>query len=83
MRVLARHWLPFVLIAILLAVLVVALAPHASRSRLDELPVAREVATGLGLVFWVLIGALIMLIVVRYHLPRVAPVRIQQDPRGR
>jgi len=72
-----------VLIAILLAVLVVALAPQESRSRLDYLRVACEVATGLGLVFWVLIGALIMLIVVRYHACRVAPVRIQQDPRGR
>jgi hypothetical protein len=61
------YWLPFVLIAILLAVLVVALAPHGSRSRRDELEVEREVEVGLNLFFWVLIGALTVLIVARYR----------------
>jgi hypothetical protein len=61
------YWLPFVLIAILLIVLVVALAPHGSRSHRGELEVEREVEVGLGLFFWVLIGALTVLIVARYR----------------
>jgi hypothetical protein len=61
------YWLPFVLIAILLAVLVVALAPRGSRSHRDELAVEREVEAELGLFFWVLIGALMVLIVARYR----------------
>lgn len=60
-------WLPFLLIAILLTVLVVALAPHGSRSHRDELEVEREVQVGLGLFFWVLIGALIAAIVAGYR----------------
>jgi hypothetical protein len=60
-------WLPFVLIAILLAVLVVALAPRGSRSHRDELAVEREVEAELGLFFWILIGALMVLIVARYR----------------
>ena len=61
------YWLPFVLIAILLAVLVVALAPHGRGSHRDELAVEREVEVELGVFFWVLIGALTALIVARYH----------------
>ena len=61
------YWLPFVLIAILLAVLVVALTPRRSRSHQGELAVEREVEVELGLFFWVLIGALTVLIVARYR----------------
>jgi|SRR5215468_10517283 len=61
------YWLPFVLIAILLAVLVVVLAPRGGRSHGDELAVEREVEAELGLFFWVLIGALMVLIVARYR----------------
>jgi hypothetical protein len=61
------YWLPFVLIAILLAVLVLTLAPQGSRSHRNELEVEREVEVGLGLFFWVLIGALTVLIVARYR----------------
>jgi hypothetical protein len=60
-------WLPFLLIAILLAVLVVAMSPRAGGSHRSEQEVEREVEVGLGLFFWVLIGALIVSIVAAYR----------------
>ena len=51
-------WLPFLMIAILLTLLIVAVAPRQGRSHRDEQEVEREVEVGLGLFFWVLIGAL-------------------------
>jgi hypothetical protein len=60
-------WLPFLMIAILLAVLVVALAPHGKRTQRGEQEIEREVEVGLGLFFWVLIGALIAAIVASYR----------------
>ena len=60
-------WLPFLLIAILLAVLVVALSPRGAGSHRAEQEVEREVEVGLGLFFWVLIGALIVSIVAAYR----------------
>jgi hypothetical protein len=63
---LSIYWLPFVLIAILLAVLVVALAPR-GRSHRDEQAVEREVEVELGLFFWILVGALTVMIVARYR----------------
>jgi len=60
-------WLPFLLIAILLAVLVVVLAPHIFRRGRNEQAVEREVEVGLGLYFWVLIGGMIAAIVAGYR----------------
>ena len=45
----------------------VVLAPHGTRSHQKELHVEREVEVGLGLFFWVLIGALGWVIVARYR----------------
>jgi hypothetical protein len=61
------NWLPFVLIAILLTVFVVALTPHGSARQRDEREVEREVVVGLGLYFWVLIGALVAAIIASYQ----------------
>ena len=58
------YWVPFLLSAILLAILVAVLAPHGYR---DDREIQREVKAGLDLVFWVLIGALTVLIVARYR----------------
>jgi hypothetical protein len=55
------------MIAILLAVLVVALAPRGKRVPRGEQEIEREVEVGLGLFFWVLIGALIAAIVASYR----------------
>ncbi len=60
-------WLPFLLIAILLGVLVVALSPRGHRSHQDELELEREIEVGLGLFFWALIGALIVAIGAAYQ----------------
>jgi hypothetical protein len=60
-------WLPFLLIAILLAVLVVVLNPQARRTQRAEIELEREVVVGLGLFFWVLTGALAMAIVAGYR----------------
>ena len=60
-------WLPFVLIAILLSLLVVALGPRGRQSPRDEREVEREVEVGLGLFFWVLIGLLIVALVAGYR----------------
>ena len=60
-------WLPFLLIAILLTLLVVALGSHRGRGHRDEQEVEREVEVGLGLFFWVLIEALGVAIVSGYR----------------
>ena len=60
-------WMPFLLITILLAVLVVAVSPRGAGSHRAEQEVEREVEVGLGLFFWVLIGALIVSIVAAYR----------------
>ena len=61
------NWLPFVLVTILVAVLVVALAPHGGTRKGDEREVEREVEVGLGVFFWVLIGALTVAVVSGYQ----------------
>lgn len=61
------NWLPFLLIAILLTVFVVALTPHRSAGQRSEREVEREVVVGLGLYFWVLIGALAAAIMAGYQ----------------
>ena len=60
-------WLPFLLIAVLLSVLVVAVSPHERQSHRQEVELEREVVVGVGLFFWVLIGALIAAIVAAYR----------------
>jgi hypothetical protein len=53
--------------AILLTVFVVALSPRRGAGRRSEPEVEREVEVGLGLYFWVLIGALVAAIVASYQ----------------
>jgi cbb3-type cytochrome oxidase subunit 1 len=60
-------WLPFLMIAILLAVLVVVLAPPGGRGHGDERELEREVEVGLGMFFWVLIGTLLAAILAGYR----------------
>ena len=60
-------WLPFVLMAILLTVFVVALSPRRGAGHRSEREVEREVEVGLGLYFWVLIGALVAAVVASYQ----------------
>jgi len=60
-------WLPFLLIAILLGVLVVVLAPPGGRRHRDERELEREVEVGLGVFFWVLIGTLLAAIIAGYR----------------
>ena len=60
-------WLPFLLIAVLLTVLVLALSPRGRPGHEQELEVEREVEAGLGLFFFVLVGALIAAIVAGYR----------------
>jgi hypothetical protein len=60
------YWLPFLLIAILVAVLIAAIAPPRVHTAAEEHEREREIELGLGLFFWVLIGGLILAIVLRY-----------------
>jgi hypothetical protein len=60
-------WLPFLLIAVLLTVLVAALSPRGRPGHQQELEVEREVEAGLGLFFFVLVGALIAAIAAGYR----------------
>jgi hypothetical protein len=60
-------WLPFVLMAILLTVFLVALSPQRGAGHRSEREVEREVEVGLGLYFWVLIGALVAAVVASYQ----------------
>ena len=58
------YWLPFLLIAVMTAVLVVAVAPLHGRDATAERE--RGVEEGLGLFFWILIGGLVLAVVGRY-----------------
>jgi hypothetical protein len=58
------YWLPFLLTAILLSILVAVLVPARRR---DEAEVEREVKAGLGLFFWVLVAGLIALVLAAYR----------------
>ena len=60
-------WLPFLLIAILLAVLLAAVAPGGGRSHHSELEIKREVEVGLGLFFWILTATLVAVIAAGYR----------------
>jgi hypothetical protein len=58
-------WLPFALVAIMLSILVVALMPHrAGTAQIAE--TEREIQSGLGLFFFVLVAGLIVAIVAAY-----------------
>ena len=61
------YWLPFLLTAILLSVLVVVLVPQRTAGRHDEADIEREVEVGLGLFFWVLIVGLIAVVLTAYR----------------
>jgi len=60
------YWLPFLLMAVLFAVLIAAIAPPHVHTLAEEHEREREIELGLGLFFWVLIGGLVLAIVLRY-----------------
>src|SRR5262245_3189180 len=62
------NWLPYLLIAILLGVLVAALSHRGvPQSHREEMAFEREVDVGLGLFFWVLVVALACVIAAGYR----------------
>ena len=60
------YWLPFLLIAVLTAVLIAAIEPPRDRTRTEVVERERELEMGLGVFFWILVGALVLAVVLRY-----------------
>ena len=58
-------WLPFALVAIMLSILVIALMPHRAGVA-QEAETEREIESGLGLFFFVLVAGLVAAIVAAY-----------------
>ena len=62
----AIYWLPFTLIAVLLATLLAAVVPPELRTPRDIVTREEELETGLGFFFWILVVGLVVAIVLRY-----------------
>ena len=60
------YCLPFLLIAVLVAVLVAAIAPPRDRTQADVVEREHELELGLGVFFWMLVASLLILVVLRY-----------------
>jgi len=60
------YWLPFLLIAVLSAIVIVAVEPPRDRTRAERVERDRELKMGIGVFFWVLVGALVLAVVLRY-----------------
>jgi len=66
------HWLPFLLVALIIAFLIAAAIPpsytrpRTSESRDLREARAREVSRFLGIFFWLLVGVLAVAVIVRY-----------------
>ena len=60
------YWLPFLLIAVLIAILIAAIEPRRDRTRAGVVERERELEMGLGVFFWVLVAALVLAVVLRY-----------------
>ncbi len=60
------YWLPFTLIAILVAILIAALLPPQVHTHAEAVEREAEVEAGLGVFFWVLVIALGIGITLRY-----------------
>lgn len=60
------HWLPFLLTAVLLATLIAAVVPPSKVTRARIAQSEHEFAEGLDIFFWILIGALLLVVGTRY-----------------
>lgn len=60
------YWAPFLLISVLVALLIVAIAPPRVHTHAEEMEREREIEMGLGVFFWILIGLLLAVVVLRY-----------------
>lgn len=60
------YWLPFLLMAILTAILIAAIEPPRDRTRAERMERERELEMGLGVFFWILVGALVLAVGLRY-----------------
>lgn len=57
---------PFLLIAVLTAILIAAIESPRDRTRAAVVERERELEIGLGVFFWILVGALLLAVVLRY-----------------
>jgi hypothetical protein len=60
------YWLPFLMLAVLIATLIVAIAPPKVHTHAEEMEREREVGVGLGIFFWLLMSMLFLAILLRY-----------------
>ena len=60
------YWLPFLLVAVLTSILIAAIEPPRDRTHAELAERERELELGLGVFFWVLVGALGLVVVLRY-----------------
>ena len=60
------YWLPFVLTAVLIATLIAAVVPPGSVTHEKVVEREQEFMAGLGVLFWILIGALLLAVAARY-----------------
>jgi hypothetical protein len=64
--VLDVHWLPFLLTAVLLATLIAAVVPPSKVTRARIAESEHEFVEGLDIFFWILVGALLVIVGARY-----------------
>jgi hypothetical protein len=60
------YWVPFTLIAVLVAILLAAVLPPEPHSNAEAVEREHEIQAGLGIFFWVLVLALAAAVVARY-----------------
>jgi hypothetical protein len=60
------YWVPFLLLAVLLATLLAVLSPPHLRTRRETRVKVQELLAGLGVFFWLMIASLVASLVVRY-----------------
>jgi hypothetical protein len=61
------YWLPFTLIAVLVAILLAAILPPEIHTPKQAVEREREIEVGLGIFFWTLIGALSIIVILGYR----------------